>query len=352
MEIKEIIATLAEGKDLSPKVAEDVMRLIMAGGVTEAQIAAFLTALKFKGETVDELESFAKVMRESCVPVRPKVNGILVDTCGTGGDKIKTFNVSTLVALVVSGAGGYVAKHGNRSVTGRCGSADLMEGFGVNIQASPKIVEECIEELGIGFIFAPLFHPAMKNVAKVRKEMGIKTVFNVLGPLTNPAPVKAQLLGVYSADLTEKLAEVLSRLGVERALVTHGLIGVDEISIIGETRVTELNQGAIATYHIKPSMFGLKEASRIEELLGGDLEENIGHCIRILNGAKDQKADMAVLNSAAGIVACGRADNIQEGIDLARESIESGRALKKLTLLIKKTGGDMGRFEEAQRRHA
>ncbi len=351
MGVKDIIALLAEGRDLSPTEAEDALRLIMSGGATDSQIAAFLTALKVKGETVEELTAFARVMRELCLPIQPRVNGILVDTCGTGGDRVKTFNVSTLAALVASGAGVYVAKHGNRSVTSRCGSADLMEGLGVNIHASPQTVEECIEEVGIGFMYAPLFHAAMKNAAKARSEIGIKTVFNLLGPLTNPASAQAQLVGVYDAALTERVARVLIRLGVGRAFVVHGLIGVDEISTLGETRITELREGGITTYNVRPSMFGLQEASRVENLLGGDVEENLGTSIKILDGVKGEKTDMVLLNAAAGIVVGGRADDLREGIELARESIESGSALKKLILLIEKTGGDTGKLEEIRRKY-
>jgi len=351
METKDLIALLAGGQNLNAAQAEEAMRLIMGGQATDSQIAALLMALRLKGETAEELAAFAGVMRDLCSTIHPKTNGILVDTCGTGGDRVKTFNVSTLAAIVVAGAGVYVSKHGNRSVTSRCGSADLMEGFGVNILAPPQTVHSCIEEVGLGFMFAPLFHTAMSRVAKVRRELGVRTVFNLLGPLTNPASAKAQLIGVYDPALTEKFAQVLNRLGVERALVVHGLIGIDEISTLGETRVTELKGGAITTYNVHPTAFGLQEASNVEALMGGDLDDNLETAIRILDGAKGPKSDMVLLNAAAGIVVGGRAERIVEGLELARESIESGRALQKLSHLIKKTGGNLDRLEEIKRKY-
>ncbi len=344
LSMKRIIEAIVSRQDLSEEETEYSMRLIMSGEATQAQIGAFLTGLRFKGESIGEITACARVMRLFCRSINPKTEGKLVDTCGTGGDFVKTFNVSTISALVVAGVGVPVAKHGNRSVTSRCGSADLFEALGVEINAEPDVVERCIEEVGIGFMFAPTFHPAMKNVLGPRREIGIRTIFNVLGPLTNPANADAQLIGVFTSMLTEKLAGVVGRLGVERAFVVHGQGGIDEISITGKTLVSELIDGSIKTYIIKPEDYGMKIA-KIEQILGGDLEENVSTALRVLSGLDGSKTDMVVLNSAFAIAAGGKVESVDDGIEVARESIESGRAMEKLQGLIVASGGKTSRIE-------
>jgi len=334
--MKEFIGKLVEGNDLTSSEAGEAMKLIMSGAATGAQIGGFLTALRMKGESIEEIAACAKTMRSFASRINPKVNGTLVDTCGTGGDKIKTFNISTIAAFVVAGAGIYVAKHGNRSVTSKAGSADVLEALGVKIDLPPKEVEKCIEKIGIGFMFAPLFHPAMKHAIGPRKEIGIRTVFNILGPLTNPANAKAQLLGVYDAALTEKMAGVLGNLGVERAVVVHGLDGLDELSTIGATQISELRNSKIKTYKAKPEGFGFRRAS-IRDIAGGDLKYNAKVVTDVLKGEKGPKRDIVVLNAAAGIYVGGRADSIKEGISIAEESLDSGAAYEKLVALIKES---------------
>lgn len=332
--MKEYISKIVEGQDLSPEEAENAMKTIMSGEATPAQIGAFLTALRMKGETVVEITALAKVMREFADTVHPRVEGPLLDTCGTGGDKVKTFNISTITAFVVAGAGVNIAKHGNRSVTSKAGSADLLEELGVNLMVPPSRVAKCIEDIGIGFMFAPGFHKAMKYAIGPRKEVGIRTVFNILGPLTNPANASSQVLGVFSPDLTDPMANVLNGLGVERAMVVHGLEGMDEISLSGPTRVSELKGGKISTYEISPEDFGLKRAS-INELQGGDASENADLARMILKGKLiGPKREIIVLNAAAGIYVAGKADTIADGIKIAEMSIDSGAAYKKLTGLI------------------
>ncbi len=332
--MKEFISKVVEGKNLSGEEAEQAMKLIMSGQATPAQIAGFLTALRMKGETIDEIAAFARVMREFAVRISPRVQGRLVDTCGTGGDRVKTFNISTIAAFVVAGAGVAIAKHGNRSVTSKAGSADLLEALGVNLELPPERVESIIESTGIGFMFAPLFHGAMKHAIGPRREIGIRTVFNVLGPLTNPANAQAQVLGVFDAALVEPLARVLARLGVEHALVVHGLEGMDEISTCGETLVAELKGGEVETYRIAPEDFGIERASP-EELAGRDAQGN-AEIARALLQAEEEGArrDIVVLNAAAGIYVAGRAKSIDSAIGMAERSIDSGRAHEKLLALI------------------
>ncbi|MDI6654667.1 MAG: anthranilate phosphoribosyltransferase [Candidatus Hydrothermarchaeota archaeon] len=334
--MKEFIGKLVEGKDLTSSEAGEAMKLIMSGTATGAQIGGFLTALRMKGESIEEITACAKTMCSFASRINPKVNGTLVDTCGTGGDKIKTFNISTIAAFVVAGAGIYVAKHGNRSVTSKAGSADVLEALGVKIDLPPKEVEKCIEKIGIGFMFAPLFHPAMKHAIGPRKEIGIRTVFNVLGPLTNPANAKAQLLGVYDAALTEKMAGVLGNLGVERAVVVHGLDGLDELSTIGMTQISELSGSKVKTYKASPEGFGFRRAS-IGDIAGGDASSNAKVVTDVLKGEKGPKRDIVVLNAAAGIYVGGRADSIKEGISIAEKSLDSGAAYEKLVALIKES---------------
>jgi anthranilate phosphoribosyltransferase len=335
--LKYFISKLVEKEDLSEEEARQAMQTIMSGNATDAQIGSFLTALRMKGETVEEISAFAKVMREFAENINPRVTGTLVDTCGTGGDTVKTFNISTIASFVVAGAGVPIAKHGNRSVTSKSGSADLIEALGVKIDLPPKEVETCIEKVGIGFMFAPIFHKAMKYAIGPRREMGIRTVFNILGPLTNPANANAQLLGVFDINLTEKMARVLYRLGVKRAMVVHGIDGLDEISTLGKTQVSELNNGEVRSYQIKPEDFGLKKAS-VSELAGGNAEKNAAIALKILRDKEtDPRRDIVELNAAAGIYIGNKASSLEEGLEVARDSIDSGKALEKLDALIKET---------------
>ncbi len=351
--IKEGIQKLIEGRDLENQEAQDVMKEIMSGGATPAQIGAFLTALRIKGENVQEISAFAAVMREFCCRIYPKVNGRLVDTCGTGGDQMKTFNVSTAAAFVVAGTEVAVAKHGNRSVTSKSGSSDVLEKLGFNLNLEPKAVEKIIENVGIGFMFAPNFHPAMKHAIGPRREIGIRTVFNILGPLTNPAGANAQVLGVYSKELVEPLAHVLRELGCEEAMVVHGLDGLDEISIIGKTSVAQLRNREVSLTEITPKDFGFRIA-KPEEISGTTPEESAELTFKLLNSKSqpDPKRDMVLLNSAAGILVGGKADNLRGGIELATESIESGAAYKKLKTMIKASGGQPSKLEEYEMKHA
>jgi len=340
--MKELINKLVSGQDLTREEARAAMESIMSGNASQAQIAAFLTALRVKGETMEEISEFAGVMRRFATTIEPKVEGTLLDTCGTGGDRIKTFNISTIAALVTAGAGVAIAKHGNRSVTSRCGSADLLEALGVNINLPPREVERLIEGIGIGFMFAPLFHQAMKHAIGPRREIGIRTVFNVLGPLTNPAGAEAQLLGVFDASLTEKLAAVLSELNVKRALVVHGMDGLDEISNIGETRVTELSHGALETYSIYPEDFGFERA-KASDIAGSSVEESAALARRILQAREDgPKRDVVELNAGAAIYIAGGAGSIEDGVEMARASIENGSAYEKLLSLSRESKRDHG----------
>ena len=351
--IRESIQKLVDGTNLTCEESSEILNEIMSGKATNAQIAAFLTALRIKGETVEEITAFAKVMRENSRHIHPTVNGRLLDTCGTGGDKIKTFNVSTVSAFVIAGTGIAVAKHGNRSVTSRCGSADVLEQLGFNLKMEPHQVQDSIEKVGIGFMFAPAFHPAMKYAVEPRKEIGIRTVFNVLGPLTNPACADSQLLGVYDRKLTGTLAHVLRNLGCKEAMVVHGLDGLDEISTMGKTAIARLVNGEVATSEISPSDFGVKKA-RIEDLGAVSPEESAELLFRILKGhcaANDPKLEIVLVNAAAGIMVGGKAENFRQGVDLARESISSGTAYRKLEALIKASGGSLAKLEKLEQKH-
>jgi anthranilate phosphoribosyltransferase len=351
--IKEGINKLVQKVDLSGDEAYKIMTEIMLGEATPAQIGAFLAAIRMKGETVDEVTAFATAMRRFCSVIKPKVKGRLVDTCGTGGDKIKTFNVSTISAFVVAGAGIAVAKHGNRSVTSKCGSADVLESLGFSLELSPVDVERLIEDVGIGFMFAPRFHPAMKYVIGSRREIGIRTVFNILGPLTNPAGADAQVLGVYSQEWLEPLAQVLGRLGCKEAMVVNSEDELDEISILGPTVITRLRNSEVRTTTIKPRDFGFKIASP-DEIQGSTPEESAELTFSLLYGlldSEDPRRNMVLLNAAAGIVVGGKANNIVEGIDLAAESIESGSAYNKLKMMIKASHGQMIKLEGLERKH-
>ncbi len=349
----ESIVKLVEGRDLTSSEAEDVMSEIMCGKATEAQISAFLTALRMKGEEVEEIAAFASVMRKFCTRIHPAVSDVLVDVVGTGGDKIKTFNISTTSAFVAAGTGVLVAKHGNRSVTSCSGSADVLEALGLNLKAPPSLVEKSIEVVGMGFMFAPIFHPAMKYAAGPRREIGIRTVFNLLGPLTNPADAQAQLLGVYDENLTEPLARVLDRLGVEQAMVVHGLDGLDEISTIGRTKITELEHGEVSTLQLDPEHFGVKPAQR-RDLEGSAPEDSALITFNILSQkgssrSNDPRKDIVLVNAAAAIYLGGKAETIKEGMQIAVESIQSGSAYEKLKALVKFSGGDMSKLEELEK---
>jgi len=341
--IQVAIGKLVERKDLTEDEAESAMKCIMSGEATPAQIGSFLTALRLKGETVEEITSFARVMREFAARINPRVDGILVDTCGTGGDKIKTFNISTAVALVAAGAGIPIAKHGNRSVTSKAGSADVLEALGVKIDLAPSEVERCIEEIGFGFMFAPVFHGAMKYATPVRREIGIRTVFNILGPLTNPANAQAQILGVYDRDLTEVLANVLVGLGVKHAMVVHGLDGLDEISNLGRTQISEVKDGEVRTYTVEPEDFGF-DSAKPEDIKGYDREGNAVLMIKLLKGDDGPRRNVVLMNSAAAMIVGGKASDFREGVEVAGEVIDSGKAYEKLRALIKATGGDMSKL--------
>jgi anthranilate phosphoribosyltransferase len=339
--IKEAIAKIVVGENLGMAEAEEVMGEIMHGQATPAQIGAFLTALRMKGETASEIAGCAYAMRESAIQVKPKRKD-LVDSCGTGGDNTGTFNISTTVAFVAAGSGLAVAKHGNRSVSSHCGSADLIEALGVNINLTAEQIAQCIDEVGIGFLFAPNLHPAMKYATPPRREIGLRTIFNLLGPLTNPAWAKRQLLGVYQPELTETLAEVLKSLGSEHAFVVHGAGGLDELSTTGVNKVSELHNGQIKTYHLDPQEIGLPR-TELKELLGGTVEENVKITKDLLQGKRGPKRDIVLLNAAAIILCGGKATNLKEGLALAAEIIDSGKAFKKLEDLI-----DKCRSEESQ----
>ncbi len=350
--IREGIQILIEGKDLTFKESGEIMREVISGQATNAQTAAFLTALRMKGEAVDELIAFASVMRENCCQIQPQVQGRLVDTCGTGGDKIKTFNISTAAAFVIAGAGVSVAKHGNRAVTSKSGSADVLEKLGLNLNVENKTIQSIIEKVGIGFMFAPAFHPAMKYAAETRREIGIRTIFNILGPLTNPACANAQLLGVYDAKLVVPMAYALEKLGCEEAMVVHGLDGLDEISTVGKTVVAHLKKGNVAKLEFVPSNFGVK-TSKISDLQTSTIEENVKIIFKILKDktTSDAKTDIVLVNSAAGIIIGGKAENFAEAMEIARKSIASGAAYAKLKDLIKASSGSLKRLEELEAKY-
>jgi len=330
--IKEAIGKIVEGIGLSEPEMMEVMNIIMEGEATPAQIGAFITALRFKGETVDEVTGAARIMRRKATRINA-LSSVIVDTCGTGGDEMNTFNISTTSAFVVAAAGLTVAKHGNRAVSSGCGSADVLEALGVNIDAGPEIVEECIQQIGIGFLFAPRLHNAMKYAVGPRREIGIRTVFNMLGPLTNPAGATSQLIGVYDPRLTEMFAGVLKNLGTKRAFVVHGSDGLDEATVTGETRISELNDGLITTYNINSTDF-FGETYNGQELLGGDASTNAEITKDVLTGKDGACREVILLNAALAIMAGGKAGSIQEGIDVAENCIDSGTAIKKLQALI------------------
>ena len=333
--IKEAIAKVVAGTSLTEAEAEGVMREIMQGEATDAQIAAYITALRMKGETVEEITGSARVMREKAVHVKLDA-AFQVDTCGTGGDMSHTFNISTTVAFVVAGAGVAVAKHGNRSVSSKSGSADVLQALGINIEMPAQRIEECLNDVGIAFLFAPMMHQAMKYAIGPRREIGIRTIFNLLGPLTNPAGVKAQIMGVYSANLTGLLAKALGNLGLTRAYVVHGMDGLDEITVADRTKVSEYKDGTVTDYFIHPSDFDLP-MGKPEDLKGGDARDNAAIALQVLNGQLGPRRDIVLVNAAAGLTAAGRAKDFRDGILLAGEAIDSGAALQKLEQLRKFT---------------
>jgi anthranilate phosphoribosyltransferase len=330
-------------QSLSRDEARSVMTEVLTGQCTDAQIAGLLVALHMKGETVEEIVGFAEAIRAAATPLELHANSVLdasgtgrdalVDTCGTGGDTSGTFNISTATALVVAGAGVRVAKHGNRSVTSKCGSADVMEALGVNIDLPSARIAACLEEVGIAFLFAPAMHSAMKYVQPARRELRLRTVFNLLGPLTNPARATCQVVGVYSSDLVEKLAEALSMLGLRRALVVHGSDGLDEITISGPTRIGEVREGQVHTYEVTPEEFGLQR-SALDAISGGDATLNAKLIQGVLAGEKSARRDVVLLNAAAALVAAGRAYHLREAVPLAARAIDSGAAAAKLQALI------------------
>jgi len=335
MNIREAIEKLVNRVNLSEAETIDVMNQIMTGEATPLQVASFLTALRVKGETVEEITGAARVMREKAHRVNVGSKTVL-DTCGTGGDQKGTFNISTASAFVVAGAGVNVAKHGNRSVSSQSGSADVLGALGVKIDAPKERVEACIDKVGIGFLFAPLLHEAMKYAVQPRRDIGIRTVFNLLGPLTNPAMASHQLLGLYSGELVGVVAHVLKNLGSVRAMAVHGLEGLDEISLCGPTKVAELRDGQVKEYTIEPESLGLKKC-RLEDLRGGNAEASAAIVRGVLRGDKGPPRDVVLLNSGAALYVSGTAATIAEGLRLAAESIDSGKARQKLEQLIQMT---------------
>ena len=340
--LKQAIHKVVDGLNLSEEEMEAAMDVIMSGQATPAQIGAFITALRLKGETVEEITAAARVMRRKATRIqvdnalinidRDEINldlETIVDTCGTGGDATNTFNVSTTTAFVVAGCGLRVAKHGNRSVSSLCGSADVIEKLGVNLDVPSAVVEKCLNQVGIGFLYAPALHGAMKYAIGPRREIGIRTIFNILGPLTNPAGANVQVLGVYNRELTPILAEVLGKLGSRSAFVVYGEGSLDEISITGKTHVSELKDGHVSTYTIEPENFGLPRAN-LNDIRGGDAQENADIVLSVLRGEPGARRNMVLLNAAAALVAARRAGDFQDGITQAAEAIDTGRAMEKL----------------------
>ena len=328
--IREAIRKVVDGGDLTQEEAVVAMTEIMDGEATPAQVASFVTALRMKGETVEEITGFVRVMREKSVKVRPQAANLL-DTCGTGGDKLNTFNISTTATFVIVGAGVTVAKHGNRAASSSCGSADVLEALGVNLSLDAECVAACIDKAGLGFMFAPAMHPAMKHAVGPRKEIGIRTVFNLLGPMTNPAGAKRQVIGVFSPAITEVMANVLRALGTQRAMVFHGMAGLDEMSTLGETKISELKNGEVHTYTLQPSDVGL-DVARSEDLAAGDggVVDNVRALLTVLDGEKGPRRDIVLLNAAVALVVAEKAADLRHGIYLAERSIDTGAAMNAL----------------------
>lgn len=335
MDMKEAIRKVVKGENLSINEAADAMNLIMEGESTPAQTACFLTALRMKSETLDEMIGCAKVLQEKAEHIHPK-KANYIDFVGTGGDGTNTFNISTTTVFVIAAGGVPVAKHGNRAVSSKSGSADVLEALGVNIMVEPSIVEKCVDEINIGFMFAQRFIPKMKNVSPVRKEMGIRTIFNILGPLSNPSGAKAQVIGVFNHKLCDPYAQAMRALKVERAIVMSGIDGMDEFTLTGETIVSEIKDGHVLNYKVTPEQFGF-ERVEAEELTGGDAKINAMITKDILSGTKGPKRDIVILNSAFGLYAGGACKTVEEGIELAGNIIDSGKALEKLNELIEFT---------------
>ncbi len=336
MTIQEAIRTVVAGNSLSLTEASDAFTAIMEGLATDSQIAAFIVALRMKGETVEEITGAASVMREKAVPIHSAMHDNLIDTCGTGGDGSNTFNISTATAIVAAAAGARVAKHGNRSVSSRSGSADVLEALGVNVNLTPEQITECIDKVGIGFLFAPILHKAMKHAMTARKEIGVRTVFNVLGPLTNPASAPNQLLGVFAPHLTDVMARVLKNLGTRRAFVVHGHDPIDEISLCSTTRVSEIHDGEIKTYVIEPEQYGFSKADS-QSIAGADPTFNASLIRSIFSGKKGPARDIVTLNTAFALCAASIVRNPEEGIKLANEVIDTGAAKRKLEELVEFT---------------
>lgn len=330
--IQSAIARLSRKESLEIEEARQVMQEIMEGSATPAQTAAYLTALALKGENKDEILGSALAVRERAIPV-PHHQEKIVDCCGTGGDGAFTFNVSTIVAFILAAAGLPVAKHGNRSVSSKCGSADLLQSAGVIIELSPQQVARCIDEAGIGFVFAPLFHPAMKNVAPIRKELGIRTIFNLLGPLVNPACVTHQIIGVFDQKLTEVMAEVCSQLGIRKSWIVHSFSKIDELTTTDRNKISCQNNGVGVSYHLDPLDLGFQRADK-RALVGGDGKENLRIARRVLKGEKGVPRDTVVLNAAAALLVAESVGDLKEGVLLAEELIDSGQALQKFEQLV------------------
>lgn len=333
MTIQEAIKKVIAGNSLSIEESTRVFSDIMSGSATDAQIAALIVSLRMKGESVEEITGAASVMREKATLVCPKYKDNVIDTCGTGGDNLNTFNISTAAAFVAAGAGATVAKHGNRSVSSKCGSADVLESLGVNISISPEKIRDCLDNVGIGFLFAVSLHKAMKYAIAPRKEISIRTIFNILGPLTNPAMATSQLMGVFSPSLTETMAKVLRNMGSRSAFVVHGLDSLDEISLSSPTQISELKNGTVKTYTIQPEDFGLKRTP-LSEIKGGNPSENAIIIRDVLNGKRGPQHDIVVLNTAFALAAAGLVSDPKEGMELACKSIDSGDALRKLEELV------------------
>ena len=332
-DLKGILAKLSEGNDLTKDEAMYTQDMILTGQATDAQIACILTALKMKGETLDEITGFAAVLRDKANTISPDVDNY-VDLVGTGGDCTYSFNISTTSAFVVAASGLPVAKHGNRSISSKSGAGDVLEALGVNIAADTDVVKKCVEEVGIGFMFAPHFNPAMKYVGKVRKDLGFRTIFNILGPLSNPSRAKAMVVGVYTSKLTDVIAKAMMNIGVERAFVVSGCDNMDEITLTGGTTISEIKDGRVNTFTVTPEQFGFKRCG-LDELQGGDGTVNAGITKDILSGKeKGAKRDIVLLNAGATLYVGGMADSIQAGIRLAQETIDSGKALKTLEALV------------------
>jgi len=329
---------IVKRENLNEEQMSQMITEIFSGDITDAQIGAMMAALATKGETFEELAGAARAMRRKALRIQTSTSTV-VDTCGTGGDGAHTFNISTTTSFVVAACGVTVAKHGNRSVSSQCGSADLLEALGVKLDTAPEIVEEAVQEIGIGFLFAPLYHGAMRFASKARKEVGLRSIFNMLGPLTNPAGANCQLLGVYAPELTEMFAHALQLLGAKRAFVVHGHDGLDEISVCAPTRISELKDGLIRTYDISPEQF-FSEKAEPEDLLGGNPDENAQITRNILNGEKGPKRNVVLINAAAALVAAGRAEDFKQGILMAETAIDDGSAAKKMEALITYSQGN------------